>query len=249
MLRQHLIDRAQRGDRLFRWRGGDTSRVEGLTDGVFALAMTLLVVPLEIGGSRTFEDFEAIVLGAPVMALCLAFFVMVWQSHCRFHRRYGLEDGVTIWLNGGFLFVLLIGVYPLKLLAALLVAQFGGLDQGITFEAVGFEGVVWLMQVYAIGFGLIFLLLAAMVGRAWLLRDQLCLDPVERCLCLGELAGHGVMVAIAGLSFALASLGHPPYSGLVYAAIGPIQGLVGSRFGRRASALAAGRPAAEDSAA
>ncbi len=45
-----------RGERYFRWRGGDVSRIEGLTDGVLALAMTLLIVSLEVP-----KDFGAMV--------------------------------------------------------------------------------------------------------------------------------------------------------------------------------------------
>ena len=34
-----------RGDKNFtNWRGGDLSRIEALTDGVFAIAITLLIV-------------------------------------------------------------------------------------------------------------------------------------------------------------------------------------------------------------
>ena len=43
MLRDHIIPRVLRGERDFHWRGGDVSRLEGLSDGVFALALALLV--------------------------------------------------------------------------------------------------------------------------------------------------------------------------------------------------------------
>ena len=242
MLRQALLDRAQRGDRLFRWRGGEISRVEGLTDGVFALAMTLLIVPFEVQGAESFEQFEAILLRAPVMAVCIAFLVMVWQSHFVFHRRYGLEDGVTVWLNGGFLLVLMLGVYPLKLLSTLLVNSFTSLGDGLTMADLGREQVTWLMQVYGLGFGLMYVALFAMVLRAWRRREVLELDAAERCLTLGLLAGHGVMIGTAILSVSLASVGMPSLAGLAFFLIGPLQGLVGWRFGARAEALVADRP-------
>ena len=47
MIRQHLPT-AIRGEANFRWRGGDVSRIEGLSDAVFALSLTLLVVSLEV---------------------------------------------------------------------------------------------------------------------------------------------------------------------------------------------------------
>ncbi|QDU69793.1 TMEM175 family protein [Engelhardtia mirabilis] len=241
MLRQHLFDRAQRGDALFRWRGGEVSRLESLTDGVFALAMTLLVVPFEVRGVESFAQFEAILLRAPVMALCVAFIIMVWQSHFLFHRRYGLEDGVTVWLNAAFLFVLLLGIYPLKLLATLLVNSFTDLGDGLSLRELGHENVIWLMQAYGVGFGLIYLCLFVMTLRAWRRRDVFELDAVERVLSRGELASHGVMIAVSSLSIGLASAGLPGPAGLSYIAIGPMQGVLGWQIGRRATAQAAVR--------
>ncbi len=38
----------------FRWRGEDVSRIEGLSDAVFALAVTLLIVSTEV--PKTYND-------------------------------------------------------------------------------------------------------------------------------------------------------------------------------------------------
>lgn len=242
MLRQALLDRVQRGDRLFRWRGGEVSRVESLTDGVFALALTLLVVPFEVRGADTFAQFETILLRAPVMALCVAFLVMVWQSHFLLHRRYGIEDGVAVWLNAAFLFVLLLGIYPVKLLATLLINSFTGLGDGLALSDLEGRQVVWLMQVYGLGFVALYAALFAMVWRGWVRRDALVLDAAERCLARGELASHGLMIGFGLASIGLAALGRPGYAGVLYMGIGPAQGVLGWRVGARAALLAAERP-------
>ncbi len=46
MLRERSADTGIGAERDFRWRGADISRVEGLSDAVFAFAVTLLVVSL-----------------------------------------------------------------------------------------------------------------------------------------------------------------------------------------------------------
>ena len=42
----------------FRWRGSEIARIEGLSDAVFAFAVTLLVVSLEV--PKTFQRTRAI---------------------------------------------------------------------------------------------------------------------------------------------------------------------------------------------
>jgi len=48
LIREHLFDKRAPADSMFRWRGGDVSRLEGLSDGVFAVTLTLLVVSLDV---------------------------------------------------------------------------------------------------------------------------------------------------------------------------------------------------------
>ena len=51
----------ERRDHGFRWRGTEISRIEGLSDAVFAVAVTLLVVSLE--APKTFGDLTRLMHG------------------------------------------------------------------------------------------------------------------------------------------------------------------------------------------
>ena len=51
-----------RGDKNFTtWRGGDVSRLEALTDAVFAIAITLLIVAHDV--PRDYEHFRSVMWG------------------------------------------------------------------------------------------------------------------------------------------------------------------------------------------
>src|ERR1700756_2479865 len=89
----------------FRWRGGEIARIEGLSDAVFAFAITLLVVSLEV--PKTFNELAETMhgFGAFLVSFVLLFFV--WFNQYKFFRRYGLGDNITVALNAALLFVVL----------------------------------------------------------------------------------------------------------------------------------------------
>src|SRR6266436_400666 len=112
MLRKKLIDKSVGDNKKFRWRGHEISRIEGLSDAVFAFAVTLLVVSLEV--PKTFDELMAVMRGFGAFAICFALLIVVWFNQYKFFRRYGLQDNLTIVLNTALLFVVLFYVYPLK---------------------------------------------------------------------------------------------------------------------------------------
>jgi uncharacterized membrane protein len=73
----------------FRWRGGEITRLEAFTDAVFAFAVTLLVVSLEV--PRTFDELLLAIKGFVGFALCFTILVQVWYYHYKF-SRHALHD-------------------------------------------------------------------------------------------------------------------------------------------------------------
>src|SRR5947209_12666553 len=113
MLRDKLIANQSPVDG-FRWRSHEVTRIEGFSDAVFGFALTLLIVSLEV--PKTSTEFLATMRGFGAFVITFFMLASLWYSQFTFHRRYGLEDRVTVVLNLALLFMVLFFVYPLKFL-------------------------------------------------------------------------------------------------------------------------------------
>ncbi len=211
-----------------RWRGGQVTRIEALTDAVFGFAITLLVVSLEV--PATFDDLLTLMRGFLAFAFSFALLVLVWYYHYSLFSRYDLEDGYTVVLNSVLLFVVLFYVYPLKFVASFLL---GGQDAG-AFSS--WEQVPTVMSIYAVGFTAVFTVFGLLYLHAYRIRDRLGLTDEEVTRARASVANCGVMVGVGVLSLAVAQLmpgaWAAPLSGFTYFLIAPLQYVVARRIWR-----------------
>ena len=225
MIRESAMQITQRGDRYFRWRGAEVSRVETLFDAVIALAMTLVIVSLDV--PESFEDLLQSFRRLPAFAASFFVLVMLWYYHFIFHRRYGLEDLPTIMLNSVSVFLVLLYVYPMKFLYT------GLFDRGQIVMAD--EDYPTLMRMFSCGWIGIFTVFVLMYGYAYLKRASLRLNRSEQLMTLHGMSSHGLHVFVGVLSLSLTLFDRKllPFAGLVYFLIGPLQGINGWLFGRQ----------------
>ena len=216
----------------FRWRGGEITRLEAFCDVVFGFAITLLVVSLEV--PHSFSELMTVMRGFLPFAACFAQFVLIWFTHYRFSRRYGLEDPYTVFLNVVLLFLVLFYVYPLKFLFSRLLGGWVGLEG---FELTSLHDAATLMRIYAVGFASVFGLFALMYLHAHALRDKLNLNPVEILETRISLRENSVMV-LFGLASFLATFWYPAGAGMVYMGIGLFFWIHQSIMGKRVRRLA-----------
>jgi hypothetical protein len=226
-------------------RGQDLGRVEGFSDCVFAFALTLLVVSLEV--PRSLPELFAAVRGFLAFGICFAFLMLVWFDHHRFFRSYGLEDTTTLVLNALLLFVVLIYVYPMKFLFGFLVDS---MVWRIPPPATQPGDMGRLMVVYGSGFLAVSVVLGLMYRHALRQGDQLELDPLERLDAKARIWGHGINagVALASLLIAGAWPRQAGWAGMLYWAIAPLRTWHGSHFGGQRRRLAQALSVAQNDA-
>ena len=244
MLREHLSKTSPDG---FRWRGaGEIARIEGFSDAVFAFAVTLLVVSLEV--PETFTELWEKMHGFVAFMICFALLFLVWHDQYIFFRRYGLQDGVTNWLNGALLFVVLFFVYPLKFLFTMLARLVTGaglqvhLPDGEVAWMIEREQMPLLMTIYALGYIAVSLIFVLLYNRAWRKRTELDLNAGERIETRASLQSHLLNIGIGLTSLlvvVIGGVGSEFWAGIVYWLVGPVQWLNGTMMRKKKDRLAA----------
>src|ERR1700722_3185063 len=206
MFRKHLISSQTSGEPGFKWRGVEGTRLEGFTDAVFAFAVTLLVVSLEV--PKTFPELLAAMHGFFAFGVCFALLANVWYQHYRFFRRYALENPWVVFLNCVLLFFVLFYVYPLKFL---FTAMFDSSEISAAEMRV-------LFTIWSLGYAAVFAVFTLLYLHVWRIRARLELTPLELLRTRTSLFDHLAMVVIALLSTVLARTVPDRYVGVtVYA--------------------------------
>ena len=184
MVRQKLKERALEKGGDFRLRGMDHTRIEGLSDAVFAIAIALLLISSD--PPTVFSELIAFMYDFVPFAATITLLIMLWYEHYTFFVKYGLKDATTVLLNTVLLFLILFYVYPLKFLFKVLFELFSSL---ITRDWDRFnhlftvtilpEDTATLMIIYGLGAASIFLTFTLLYFYASRKKD-LELDAYER---------------------------------------------------------------------
>lgn len=222
----------------FRMRGREVTRLESFSDAIFAFALTLLIVSLEV--PKSFSDLSNTMRGFPAFAVCFVMLASIWNTHYKFSRRFGLDDPTTRFLTCVLLFIVLFYIYPLKFLFTLGINDmiFG---RSVTAPMIKQSELSTLFSIYSFGFAGIYLAFTLLYLHAWRLREALDLSEIERLetryIILRVLAVGIVGLIAAGLA---RMPWFPSWGGLVYLLLIPIlRGLRSVHRRRRATLLAA----------
>lgn len=137
-------------DKRIAWRSHEPSRLETFSDAVFAFALTLVIVSIEV--PKSFNDLLETMKGTLSFAVCFTLLFYIWNTQNVFFRRYGLNDNMTIVLNGCLLFVVLIYTFPLKFLSLIIFSGGSYVQNGHVYRMLVDSQVSTLMLIYGAGY-------------------------------------------------------------------------------------------------
>src|SRR6184192_1267829 len=179
----------------FRLRGMEMTRLETFIDAAFAFAISMLV----IAANQVPDNIEEL-LGAfrhvPAFVASVVVLGIFWRGHWLWSRRYGLEDGVSIFISWAMIVTILIYMYPLKAIFSSMWFLLSSGRVGHTLGAHSESQVRSLFALFAIGFTAIALEVVLLNLRAWQLREPLRLNARERLITLYEVTGWSIPVGV-----------------------------------------------------
>jgi uncharacterized membrane protein len=217
-----------KGEADFRWRGGDPTRVEALSDMVFAFALTLLVVSADPPQSSA--ELYAQLWGFPGFAAAFVMLLVLWHAHYIFFRRYALADAWTTALNAALLFLILFFVYPLKYLATMLSRFIESAVAGAAAAPMSVQEAQGALILLSTAYAAVFLVFFLLYGHALRHADRLELNDRERALTrfsFYEPLVHVTVATSVAVAAALLPVRFAPWAGFLYFFIGPALGVLG----------------------
>jgi uncharacterized membrane protein len=218
-------------------RGANVTRLEAFVDAAFAFAVTLLVISLNAVPDSIPAMIDAL-KGVPAFAASFAQIMMFWSAHATWSRRFGLDDARSQRLSLVLVFLVLVYVYPLKIL-------YGGFFHWISGNRLPSVAPIdtmfdlkMMFVMYGIAFATLSLCLAALNRQALHSVVTPPLEPAEIARTRAEIVRwcYSAVVAAGSMLFAALLPDNPaPWltgmPGMVYALLS-FTGKVINRFAR-----------------
>lgn len=206
----------------FRMRGLEMTRVEVFVDAAFAFAVTMLVISFD-AIPTTWPDVVLAIKSIPAFVLAVIQLVWIWYTHNRWSRRFGLETAWTVTLSAALLMVVLIYIFPLRIMAQGLFAWLSDGYLHVEFDMQSMEELASMFIFLAIGFIALCLVFALMYRYAGSLKEELRLSEYE----IHETKTQEYMwtgAAFSGVLCAILAMSLPgkfvPYSGFAFSLLG-----------------------------
>ena len=160
-------------------RGSEMTRIEVFVDAAFAFAVTMLVISFD-AIPRTYPEMVIAIKTIPAFVAAVAQLIWIWQTHSNWSQRYGLNDGKTVWLSAMLLVVVLIYIYPMRIMLQGAFAWMSGGYLPSAFELMNYEELRFMFVFMGSAFTALCLTFVLMYRYALRCSGPLLLNDLER---------------------------------------------------------------------
>jgi uncharacterized membrane protein len=185
-------------------RGASVTRLEAFVDAAFAFAVTMLVISLDAIPDSISGMLQAL-KGVPAFAASFAQIMLFWSAHATWSRRFGVDDRGSTQLSLVLVFLVLVYVYPLKILFGSFFAWVSGgwLPQVAVIRTLA--DLQGMYTMYGLAFGSMSLLMAALNRHVLRTPVSPPLDEAEREQTRREIVRwlFSALVAAGSIVFAM----------------------------------------------
>lgn len=165
----------------FEWRGQSVTRIENLSDIVFALALGMML----FGGPppQTFSQLVHFLISIIPVTASFVILLMMWNAHFVFFRRYALADNRIVLINSALLLMVLFTAYPLRFIFDsffwyVIGSATGDYTQLLETE-MDLQNSARSMAIFGGGYAVIYTLLSFMYAHAVHKADSIGLSDKE----------------------------------------------------------------------
>lgn len=180
-------------------RGENMSRIETFVDAAFAFAITMLVISIDAIPQSPPELF-ALSRDIPAFALSAIVIASIWLAHANWSRTFGLQDSLTIILSLALVMLVLIFVYPIKLMvqATVVFLSDGRLGTDL-FANPGWQNnsVADLFLYFSFGLMILSLLILCLYLNTLRYRQPLRLNIEELIYCHRRIIAWAAVALVA----------------------------------------------------
>jgi len=208
----------------FRMRGMAMTRIEVFVDAAFAFAVTMLVISID-QIPRSMAELIEITKYIPAFILSVAQLVFIWHNHSVWSRKFGLEDAKTVFLSASLLIVVLIYIYPLKIMFEGLFTWISQDQLPSTFKLQSFAELRYLFYYFATGFLMISVIFWALYHHALNHQASLKLSSFETYSIQTSLQVKLSMIAVCIFALFLPAAlpdDKVPFAGFAYVLLWPV---------------------------
>ena len=203
-------------------RGLEMTRLEVFIDASFAFAVTMLVISFD-SIPRSYDEVMLAIKSIPAFIVAVTQLVWIWHTHNIWSRRFGLDTTYTVFISTALLIVVLIYVYPMRIMAAGMFAWFTNDYLPSHFKPITLDELRDMFVFLGVGFIALCLVFVQMYRYATRLKVELLLNEYElfesRTLALmwSGAAGIGLISVILAMTLPRLLV---PYSSVAFLLLG-----------------------------